>query len=32
MEESFFPILWREDGYRSAFLADYLKRGSTARA
>jgi ectoine hydroxylase-related dioxygenase (phytanoyl-CoA dioxygenase family) len=23
MEESFFPILWREDGYRSAFLADH---------
>jgi ectoine hydroxylase-related dioxygenase (phytanoyl-CoA dioxygenase family) len=32
MEESFFPILWREDGYRSPFLADYLKRGSAARA
>jgi len=32
MEESFFPILWREDGYRSPFLAEYLKRGSAARA
>ena len=32
MEESFFPILWREDGYRSPFLAEYVKRGSAARA
>ena len=24
MDESFFPILWREDGYRSVFLQDYL--------
>ena len=24
MEESFFPILWRRDGYRSTFLEDYL--------
>ena len=24
MEESFFPVLWREDGGRSAFLEDYL--------
>jgi len=31
MEESFFPILWREDGYRSPFLAEYVKRGSAAR-
>lgn len=23
MEESFFPILWAQDGYRSPFLADY---------
>jgi ectoine hydroxylase-related dioxygenase (phytanoyl-CoA dioxygenase family) len=23
MDESFFPIVWREDGYRSPFLADY---------
>ncbi|MEM7423201.1 MAG: phytanoyl-CoA dioxygenase family protein [Pseudomonadota bacterium] len=22
MDEAFFPILWREDGYRSGFLAD----------
>lgn len=24
MDESFFPILWREDGYRSTFLDAYL--------
>jgi phytanoyl-CoA hydroxylase len=24
MDESFFPILWREDGYRSPFLDPYL--------
>ncbi|MGB3616095.1 MAG: phytanoyl-CoA dioxygenase family protein [Elainellaceae cyanobacterium] len=23
MDESFFPILWQQDGYRSPFLADY---------
>lgn len=23
MDESFFPILWRSDGYRTPFLADY---------
>jgi len=23
MDESFFPILWQEDGYRTPFLADY---------
>lgn len=23
MDENFFPILWRQDGYRSAWLADY---------
>ena len=26
MDESFFPILWREDGYRSAFLDPYIRR------
>lgn len=25
MDESFFPILWTEDGYRSGFLADYCQ-------
>ena len=24
MDESFFPVTWREDGYRSPFLDDYL--------
>ena len=24
MDESFFPVLWAEDGQRSAFLADYI--------
>jgi phytanoyl-CoA hydroxylase len=26
MDESFFPITWRQDGYRSPFLAPYLDR------
>jgi ectoine hydroxylase-related dioxygenase (phytanoyl-CoA dioxygenase family) len=26
MDESFFPITWRQDGYRSPFLTDYLDR------
>ena len=26
MDESFFPIIWREDGYRSPFLDPYLRR------
>jgi hypothetical protein len=26
MDESFFPITWRQDGYRSPFLMDYLDR------
>lgn len=25
MDESFFPILWRNDGYRSSFLDDYVQ-------
>jgi ectoine hydroxylase-related dioxygenase (phytanoyl-CoA dioxygenase family) len=31
MDESFFPILWRQDGYRTPFLDDYMKRGSAAK-
>jgi ectoine hydroxylase-related dioxygenase (phytanoyl-CoA dioxygenase family) len=30
MDESFFPILWRQDGYRSAFLDEYMRQGSAA--
>ena len=26
MDETFFPIIWREDGYRSSFLEPYLRR------
>lgn len=26
MDESFFPILWRDDGYRSPFLHSYTQR------
>lgn len=26
MDESFFPVLWREDGYRSPFLEPYVTR------
>lgn len=25
MDESFFPIVWRQDGYRSSFLAEYCE-------
>jgi hypothetical protein len=31
MDESYFPILWREDGYRSPFLDAYI-RGDRAAA
>jgi ectoine hydroxylase-related dioxygenase (phytanoyl-CoA dioxygenase family) len=30
MDESFFPILWRQDGYRTPFLATYLAPGAVA--
>jgi len=30
MDESFFPILWRQDGYRTPFLDEYVKKGSAA--
>jgi phytanoyl-CoA hydroxylase len=26
MDESFFPIIWRADGYRSPFIAPYLNK------
>ncbi len=26
MDETFFPIIWRADGYRSSFLEPYLRR------
>jgi len=28
MDESFFPVLWREDGYRTGWLDDYCRGGS----
>ncbi len=28
MDESFFPILWTEDGYRTPWLDDYVSKGS----
>jgi ectoine hydroxylase-related dioxygenase (phytanoyl-CoA dioxygenase family) len=31
MDEGFFPVLWREDGYRTAFLDDYMRQGSAAQ-
>jgi ectoine hydroxylase-related dioxygenase (phytanoyl-CoA dioxygenase family) len=31
MDESFFPILWREDGYRTPFLDAHMRRGSVIR-
>jgi hypothetical protein len=27
MDESYFPVLWREDGYRTAWLDGYVGRG-----
>lgn len=30
MDESFFPILWTDAGYRTAFLDDYMRQGSAA--
>jgi ectoine hydroxylase-related dioxygenase (phytanoyl-CoA dioxygenase family) len=27
-DESFFPVLWRGDGYRTAWLDDYMSQGS----
>jgi len=27
MDENYFPILWTEDGYRTAFLDDYMQQG-----
>ena len=32
MDESYFPVLWREDGYRTSFLDEYMSRGSNAVA
>jgi hypothetical protein len=29
MDESFFPILWRDDGYRSIFIEPYVERRIT---
>jgi len=26
MDESFFPIIWRDDGYRSPFIDPYLDK------
>ena len=28
MDESFFPIVWQQDGYRTPFLADYCQDGA----
>lgn len=32
LDESFFPILWTETGYRSPHLADYLHKPRTTRS
>jgi ectoine hydroxylase-related dioxygenase (phytanoyl-CoA dioxygenase family) len=32
MEESYFPILWRDDGYRTPWLDDYVRNGRAAAA
>ncbi|TXH36562.1 MAG: phytanoyl-CoA dioxygenase family protein [Rhodospirillaceae bacterium] len=30
MDESYFPVLWRDDGYRTTWLDQYMQRGSFA--
>jgi ectoine hydroxylase-related dioxygenase (phytanoyl-CoA dioxygenase family) len=30
MEESYFPVLWRSDGYRTPWLDDYIRNGRAA--
>ena len=32
MDESFFPILWRQDGYRTPWLDGYMAGGDAAKA
>ena len=29
LDENYFPILWREDGYRTPPIDDYLNSGSS---
>jgi hypothetical protein len=31
MDESFFPILWTRDGYRTPWLDDYMARANERR-
>jgi hypothetical protein len=28
LDESYFPVLWREDGYRTAWLESYIKHAA----
>jgi len=30
MDESYFPVLWRNDGYRTPWLDDYMRNGRAA--
>ena len=32
MDESFFPILWRNDGYRTPWLDGYMAGAASAKA
>jgi len=32
MDESFFPILWCEDGYRTPWLDDYMANAGASAA
>jgi hypothetical protein len=32
MDESFFPILWREDGYRTPWLDGYIANAAASKA
>ena len=32
MDESYFPVLWQHDGYRTPWLDDYVRSGRSAAA
>lgn len=32
MDESYFPVLWQEDGYRTEWLDEYMRQGRAAAA
>ena len=32
MDESYFPVLWQQDGYRTSWLDGYIAKGRAAAA